>query len=91
MKRAVSFLVAIGMVIAILAGCGYSSDRQCTYCHAVPTKKFTTVTETPCYVCKRCSTTCFFCDEPSSKHYTNGFDEEVFVCDECYDELSEYW
>lgn len=79
-------LAMMGMLLCSCSG-GYTSNENCVYCGWEPTKKFQTINGTDCYVCKECSTTCFFCGDRASENYTNGFDEVMFVCDACYADI----
>lgn len=93
MKKHMTILILC--FVLLLSGCsggtgGYTSDRDCEYCGTEPTKMFTTANGTECYVCERCSTSCFMCGGPVSKQYTNGFDQVVFACDDCYAEIANW-
>ena len=65
---------------------GYTAQEPCAYCGDTPTKEYTTDTGDPCYVCETHSTTCAICNEPTAtRHFTNGFGFETFICEDCYE------
>ena len=41
------------------------------------------------YVCKECSKECMICHKKATKHYENLIGTIVFVCDDCYKEVTD--
>ncbi len=86
-----SLLMAVSCGCSMLGG-GYTSDEPCAWCGNTPTKKFETSKGEDCYVCEEHTHECGICGknfDKELKHYTNMLDLEMFVCDDCYDDVQE--
>jgi len=72
----------------LLSGCGATTNEPCADCKNTPTKgyenKATGETE---YYCENCTDDCEFCSQTATNHYTNGFEEIMFVCKDCYEDI----
>ena len=91
MKR-ISFVLSLFLILPCLAGCGRMSDEPCDWCGKSPSVAYATASEYgDAHVCKECSSTCMLCgNKKATKHYENLLGGVVFVCNDCYDEVSSY-
>lgn len=67
------------------------SDDACMYCGSTPSRIYEgkngggmSVTS---HVCDKCASKCAFCGEKATKHYTAMLGNEMFACDDCYQNM----
>ena len=92
MKRTQTFAVLLAalMGLMLLCGCGANTSEPCVGCRNTPTRGYENkATGEKDYYCDGCADDCAFCSEKATKHYTNGFEEIVFVCKDCYEDILE--
>lgn len=65
------------------------SNEPCDWCGATPTLSYKLQEGGYAHICKSCRSSCMLCGEPADRHYENLLGTMVFVCDDCYQELSE--
>lgn len=89
MKKLIVTICAIVLAF-ILVGCSNTVNVPCDYCDRTPSIAYKTKSGYgDAHVCTKCSSTCMICDEKkATKHYENAFGMIVFVCNDCYKEVS---
>lgn len=65
------------------------SNEPCDWCGNTPTLSYKLQEGGYAHICKRCRSSCMLCGAPSTRHYENLLGTMVFVCDDCYEEVSE--
>lgn len=66
------------------------ANEPCDWCGRTPSVVFKTSDGSKAYVCKECMRYCMLCERKrATKHYENMAGTMVFVCDECYREVTE--
>ena len=84
----ITFLIAVITISFTACSGGYNSNEPCAHCKQTPTKGFRTSNGDICYVCEQDSTICWNCSGTHGKathHLTNGYGDEIFFCDYCYE------
>lgn len=81
-----SGLCAMLLAATMLTGCG--KKEPCSYCGDETSKKYKLHDGSYDYVCKDCSSECFFCGKKATKHY-ESYLGIIFVCKDCYDDIVE--
>ena len=80
MKRRAKVLAVIAAVLWVSAGC--------SWCGNSPSVEYESSSGEKVYVCEECSSTCMFCGDPATRHYSAVLGE-MFVCDDCYDSVTQ--
>lgn len=84
MKNKIKIALLIALISINLCACGLF--EACENCGKTPTRAFmNNATNENEYYCKDCSSMCWICRETANHYYTSGFEEIVFVCDDCYE------
>lgn len=82
-------VLLIALLSVSLCACG--SSEPCESCNETPTKAYENkATNENEYYCNDCASDCEFCSEVARNYYTSGFEEIVFVCDDCYEDILEF-
>ena len=88
MKRRAKVLAVIAAVLWVSAGCSQTVDEPCAWCGNSPSVEYESSSGEKVYVCEECSSTCMFCGDPATRHYSAVLGE-MFVCDDCYDSVTQ--
>ena len=88
MKFKSIIVIALAILLAVsITGC--ISLQPCDICNHTPSKSFfnqgTGKTE---YYCSQCSSRCAWCGGTATKSYTGMMDMIIFVCPDCYEEIT---
>ncbi len=96
LKSIICILILSVSSLFLLSGCNNDDTTPpethiCAKCNKSTTdfKSYKNNAGTELYYCKECRETCAICGAEATKHYTNGLDQIVFVCKDCYKENDE--
>ena len=87
---AIVFAAAVSAMVLYLVLNKWAVDMPCDWCRKRPSVAFETSDGSEAYVCRDCMKTCMICEKKRAvKHYENLAGMIVFVCEDCYREISQ--
>lgn len=85
-------LSALVVAVVVIAGGIFlfhpTVNEPCDWCGDRPSVAYKT-SQGRAYVCRDCSKDCAFCNKRATKHYENMLGTVVFVCSDCYKDVTE--
>lgn len=88
MKKLLFSLLCIILIVMCMSGCGKKqTEARCTTCDRYKMCTEYKNSNGTYYLCESCTTYCRVCQRKAETHYTNSQGIEVFVCNNCYDNI----